>query len=242
MRYTESIICRVGYVALLTTSADMAVDALTEKTANNKDMYYRIAGFIDKYSMEPETRQLDEDTYDHILGRMESSPWLEDYECAIPRSQRQRLAMNRPGTLAADFAYETPTGKRSLLSAIYAEYTLVYFYNPGCDGCSGVRGIMEYSPVITAMQSEGTLKILAMYPEDDMAVWKEHQANMPAGWINARDPRGVVRTRLYDIHTMPSLYLLDKDKTVILRDASLDKIEQHLLAGASPEADNSAII
>ncbi len=219
-----------------------AMDLFIEKTANNKDMYYHLTGLMDKYLSDPDSSMRNEELYDRILVRLEASPWLEEYERIIPRSTRQRLAMNRPGTLAADFAYETPAGKRSLLSAIRADYTLVYFYNPECDDCRAVCKKMEYSPVITAMSGEGSLKILAMYPDEDISIWKESRGEIPAGWIDARDPRGEVKHRLYDIRSIPALYLLDRDKTVMLKDASVDKIEDMLVQIHNRQARRIATI
>ena len=33
---------------------------------------------------------------------------------------------------------------------------------------------------------------------------------------------------LYDLRAIPTLYLLDKNKTVLLKDATLQKVEQYL--------------
>jgi hypothetical protein len=45
-------------------------------------------------------------------------------------------------------------------------------------------------------------------------------------WINAYD-KGMVITkeRVFDIQDIPTIYLLDKNKRIILKDASLEEIE-----------------
>ena len=55
---------------------------------------------------------------------------------------------------------------------------------------------------------------------------------IPEEWICGFDKTGVlVAKKLYDLRPSPSLYLLDKKKSVILKDARLDEIAGYL-AGA----------
>lgn len=48
---------------------------------------------------------------------------------------------------------------------------------------------------------------------------------MPANWINGFDSnQEIANEELYDLKAMPTLYLLDKGKKVLLKDADLDEI------------------
>jgi hypothetical protein len=47
----------------------------------------------------------------------------------------------------------------------------------------------------------------------------------PEEWYNGFDPDFAIRNEtLYNVRAIPSLYLLDKDKTVLLKDAPEDRI------------------
>ena len=47
----------------------------------------------------------------------------------------------------------------------------------------------------------------------------------PDEWYNGFDPDLVIRTdNLYNVRAIPSLYLLDAEKSVILKDAPEDKV------------------
>ena len=47
----------------------------------------------------------------------------------------------------------------------------------------------------------------------------------PEEWYNGFDPDLVIRTdHLYNVRAIPSLYLLDAEKRVILKDAHDDKV------------------
>lgn len=206
-----------------------AVDALIDKTSNDTAMFYYLNDLLEKYLYGPNSAMLDEELFDTVLACVVESEAVDPSGKIRPRALRERIAMNRPGTLAADFAYELPSGKRSLLSAIRADYTLIYFYNPDCADCREVKDRLRFSPVIASMIAQGALKVLALYPDQDPAIWREHLSEMPAEWINARDPRGQVKDALYALNAIPSLYLLDQEKTVMLKDASFDRVEQTLV-------------
>ena len=52
---------------------------------------------------------------------------------------------------------------------------------------------------------------------------------MPRGWIAGWNKQGDIRSRqLYEIRATPTLYLLDKRKKVILKDATLEQVLQSL--------------
>jgi hypothetical protein len=76
---------------------------------------------------------------------------------------------------------------------------------------------------------DGTLQILAVYPDKDLTEWKKYAGEMPAQWINSYDHKTVIKDEdLYDLKAIPSLYLLDKTKRVLLKDADVREVERTL--------------
>jgi hypothetical protein len=52
---------------------------------------------------------------------------------------------------------------------------------------------------------------------------------LPARWINGYDSQsGIMSGDLYDLKAIPSLYLLNEQKIVLLKDARLEEIEAYL--------------
>lgn len=88
---------------------------------------------------------------------------------------------------------------------------------------------MKQSGILNGMLDDGTLKILTLYPEEDVALWQEQLGSMSAKWINAYD-KGQVLTKdlLYNLSSIPSFYLLDKEKKVLLKDADWIQIVEYL--------------
>ncbi|MDE7122932.1 MAG: DUF5106 domain-containing protein, partial [Alistipes sp.] len=52
--------------------------------------------------------------------------------------------------------------------------------------------------------------------------------DVPSSWIDACDPSGAIRSEgLYDLRAIPSLYLLDARKRVLLKDTvDVERIEE----------------
>jgi len=112
------------------------------------------------------------------------------------------LRLNLPGNKASNFTLTTPDGREKSLQEINADLLLLYFYDPDCEQCKETQKHMEQSRIL----KDKRLQILRVNPTDyDLA-----------GRL------------LYWFDRMPSLYLLDKDKRVILKDATIEETEEKL--------------
>ena len=64
------------------------------------------------------------------------------------------------------------------------------------------------------------MKVLTVYPDEDVALWRERLGDLSASWVNGYDKGQVITLKmLYDLSSIPSFYLLDKNKRVLLKDA-----------------------
>jgi thioredoxin-related protein len=140
---------------------------------------------------------------------------------------RSMAEKNRVGQSAIDFVYTLASGKQGRMSALKAEYTLLFFYDPDCETCTEVKKLMRQSAGLKEMVAAGKVKVLTVYPDEDIALWRNRLGEMDAAWINAYD-KGQVLTmeQRYDLSSLPSFYLLDKDKKVLLKDADWREITQ----------------
>ena len=95
--------------------------------------------------------------------------------------------------------------------------------------CRDIQQHIESSQLINQLIADKRLKVVALYPDQDITLWKAHP--LPAGWINGYDKGCVVeKNRLYDLRAIPALYLLDAQKRVLVKDStSIPQIEQVLL-------------
>jgi len=117
---------------------------------------------------------------------------------------------NAPGSQAADFRFSTPEGMEQTLHTFRpGEPLLVIFYDPDCDHCRKV--IAELSDISELPA------VLAVCIETTAKRWEQTRNALPEGWIKAFDLSGILENDLYVIRTMPSVYLLDGNRNVILK-------------------------
>lgn len=137
---------------------------------------------------------------------------------------------NNPGDRATDFTYYLPDGTRRTLAATPAkgDRLLLVFYDPECESCHEVLGRMAADAALAEAVQAGRLSVLAVYTEGNDAAWRKALPDMPEGWTVAADREAVKTGALYDLKAMPSLYLLDGRKTVLLKDASYETIRRYL--------------
>lgn len=179
----------------------------------------RIAFLADKYLYNPNSPYRDEDIYGLFVEKL--GPDMEPIA--------KLCALNRIGSKANDFVYETARGRRSSLYKIDAEYVILFFSNPFCNSCAEIIQELKAVESLNGALESGRVCVLNVYIDEDLEQWRSYLPNYPKQWINAFDPFLVLRgTSIYNIRAIPSLYLLSSDKTVLLKDAPLDRILVYL--------------
>ena len=184
---------------------------------------------MEHYFFDPNSPVLDEEMYLRALDGILAAKSLTDLDKMQYEYQHRICSLNRAGTPAADFVFEQLNGKKGSLYGIKGDYTLIFFNNPGCHACGEILENIVNSPV-AEMVSNGKVKVLAMYIDEDFQAWKENRSKFPQEWIYAHDHKMILRdNNIYGLRAIPSLYLLDKEKRVILKDAPVGKVISYLL-------------
>ena len=219
----------VDFVSVLpyTTKAQQAVETLFSRSLAEKEMLYHFIALADKYLYEPNSPMHDEELHILVLRALVNNPRLDEMDKLRPRHLLEMALKNRPGDVAADFAVTCRDGRRKCLSEIKAEHTLLYFNDPDCEDCRRVKERLASSPTVNRLLESGRLKLLSVCVEGKTAAWE--RAAFPARWIDGYDAgQRLTREQVYDLKAMPTLYLLDAGKRVILKDASAERIEAWL--------------
>lgn len=140
------------------------------------------------------------------------------------------LRRNKVGDKATDFSYYLPDGQKKSLAATSTRGNrlLLVFYDPECDSCHEVLREMTADASLAEAVKAGRVTVLAVYTEGNQEAWRKGLADMPEGWIIGTDRQKVKEEALYDLKAMPSLYLLDGQKRVLLKDAPLGQIREVL--------------
>lgn len=139
------------------------------------------------------------------------------------------LSKNQVGKIANDISFVTANQQKRTLHELQADYTLLYFYNPGCETCEELKQYIIDSEFFTAALKQKELQIVAIYPDQDIEEWRANLATMPTDWIVGYDPAQLINEKqLYYIQAIPTFYLLNKEKIVYFKDAMIQQIEQFI--------------
>ena len=166
----------------------------------------------------------DEDIYGPFAEAVSSSRFCPAGRAASYADEAECCALNRRGTKAADFEFTDMQGIQRDLYGVEAEWTVLNFINPGCNACNDVAEAFS-SPVFEGLSGNGKVRILGIYIDEELDKWFEESGKLPAFWTCGYDADQTIRgERLYDVRAIPSVYLLDKEKKVILKDAPVDRV------------------
>jgi len=211
-------------------TAQEAMRKTIERTNANKKVFTYITDLADKYLYDPNSPMRNEEFYIPVLDAMLDSPLLEEIEKVRPKARRELAQKNRIGTKALNFNYTLASGAQGSLYQLQAEYILLFINNPGCHACTETIDALKNAPIINQLLEQKRLTVLSIYPDEELDEWRKHLNEFPQEWINGYDKKFAIKEQqLYDLKAIPTLYLLNKEKTVLLKDATAQAVEEYLL-------------
>ena len=185
---------------------------------------------MEDYLYSPNSPLYNEALYALCLRRMAGSTYLDEARRSTLRFRLKLVERNMPGRVAEDFDYYRPDGGRGSLHStpVAGDRLLLLFYDPECSNCHETLLRMASDKALAKAVRGGRLTVLAVYTEGNEQAFRQSLPDLPEGWIVATDREEVKAQALYDLKAMPSLYLLDGNKTVVLKDATYDRIASEL--------------
>ncbi len=205
---------------------------LMQRASVSKKMFDYFGMLSEKVLHDPNSPLRSDELYIAVLEAQLASPHYDKYEKMAPEYDLRIVSQNRIGHKANDFDYTDRRGRTRNLYSLGNDFIIIYINNPGCAMCRDITEALKRSQIISGLQRRGELKVVAIYPDENLEEWHKHLADMPAEWINGYD-RGcrIERENLYNVSAIPALYLLDKDKRVLVKDSTnIGEIEYALQA------------
>ena len=205
------------------------VAKLMKKASVSRKMLDYFVAMSEKLFHDPNSPLRSDELYIPVLEAQIAAPYYDEYEKMVPEYDLALASQNRIMKSANDFRYTLSSGRTANLYSLKADFVLIYINNPGCPMCRQIQEQLVASQIITAALADGRLKILAIYPDEDLTLWHEHP--LPKEWINGYDKgRRLEKDRLYDLRAIPAMYLVDRKKTVLVKDSvSVPEIESMIL-------------
>ena len=197
-----------------------------DSTSNAFDVF---SDMMEHYLYDPNSPYRNEDLYHPYVAGLAASPFTDPAQVPSLEFDARMSALNAVGTPAADFRFADVAGRTRRLYDVRADYTLLVFSNPGCQACNDFLMDMATAGYYKDLIASGTLAVVNVYIDEDLDSWRSHLKDFPDFWINVYDRGFVIRRDLvYNVRGIPSLYLLDKDKRVIMKDAPTERVMSFL--------------
>lgn len=195
------------------------IKKLMSKASASRKMLDYFVGMSERLFHDPNSPLRSDELYIPVLEAQIAAPYYDEYEKMAPEYDLALATQNRIGHKANDFRFTVASGKSQNLYSVKADFVLIYINNPGCPMCRSIQQELESDALIAQLLASKRLKIVALYPDEDISLWKSHP--LPKQWISGYDKGTVVeKNRTYDLRAIPALYLLDKDKTVLVKDST----------------------
>ena len=144
--------------------------------------------------------------------------WVDSAFVNKLRARVNQLKLSQVGQPAPDLMMKDYNERFYRLSENRAPLTILLFWTPTCGHCK--YQIPQIKKSIWDKYQKYGIKIFAVYTQPDPAIWKRFIEDHDLyEWINVYDPQFKTNYwNLYNIHSTPSIFVLDKNKKIIYRD------------------------
>lgn len=193
---------------------------------------YRATGqYLSDMLYNPASPYRDERRLPPLLRHMAASP-ASDLALRSQAADRLHLVLlNRPGHTVSDIEMRLADGSEATLHSMPERPTLLFIGDPACHACGEVASRLTASDAFRQAVSGGRLLVVMLSVAATEAEWRSHVADMPRDWILAWDEWGYATDGdHFDLLALPTLYLLDADHKVVVKDATVEQVLQSLPA------------
>lgn len=136
----------------------------------------------------------------------------------------QQIASGQPGHPAADFSFTARDGESLNLSELATgKIMLLIFFDPFCRQCQEFITHTANDKRFSDLLQRQMLCITAVNTDADRPMWERIKNDLPAKWLVGQTFSDRV-FKHYDLRKYPSVYLLDKDRRVILHSSDIKLI------------------
>lgn len=215
------------------TSHDKAVASVI-RMVNGAAVSERALNTVNKFAYQyfyyPDAPQHDAETYLLFINALLAQPGI-DYASRVRLEERlSQINKNRVNQLASDFKYIGTDGNmHSMISTRSdADIRILMFYDPDCTVCDEAAKILSSGHSFNLAQQEGQVAVIAINADgqEEGGPAKVKKGFQPS-WTVGYSPDGEVNEdEIYVIRATPSIYIIDKQGTILEKDLSLRRLAE----------------
>lgn len=204
-----------------------AIDTVMKKASVNEEVFFVLAEYLvngfESLQMHPVSEYI---TSQYILGGPCDVEQIPEHLLA-KASDIQKLAIGMPAPV---FTFTATDGKDYELSDLSSDYTLLIFWTTTCPHCTDMMPRLKTIAGEFRQVHPGYLNFLAVSIDTDREAWEKYVKEHGLDFIHNAEFKGWESSvaRLYNIHATPMLFLLDRDKNIVLKPNRLRSLERYL--------------
>lgn len=218
----------LDYIYLLkqTDEQQKCVQSFVSFACRQENTFGLILYWLDNILYDSSSPHYNENLYSSLMNAVIISD-ADSIMKLIPLKRMEMMKKNQVGKQANNFSFVNKEGHNNSLYKIEAPLLLLVFNNPDCSLCHQTEKSIVRNELVQSWMNSGRLKLLAITPDADYEEWMNH--TYPSNWLVGYDKEKVIyEQRLYDIQRLPCLYLLDKDKRVLLKEADYNRLCKYI--------------
>jgi thiol-disulfide isomerase/thioredoxin len=207
------------------------VDFLINKTKARREVYeFTVRNQYDffRHGPYPEIEDIAVYIADQYVVQ-DSAAWADKLFVSRLKEAVRVGKLNPFGTIATNLKLQDPNGQFISLHDVQAPYTVLYFFNPLCGTCAMVTPILWETYQV--YRNKG-LQVYAVYVDKTRTDWIPYiTEKYQFDWINVWSPDETENIYAkYDLHAIPTIYLLDNEKKIIQKNTTIDELKATLPA------------
>lgn len=207
-----------------------SLENLITKTESSRSFFDFVKRKFPYYLNHPNSPLRNDIYFEQVLKIYQFSDSLQDSDKVRDKLLLDLIQKNQVGTPAADFVFTDTKGASKQLYSYKASYKLLVFYDPNCTHCNEVLNQIKQNKALNKLVEQAVIKVIIVDPIGNFEDWKAYQTDVPDNWVNGYDKYKTILTKsLYNIVAYPTIYLLDKENKVLLKDVYFSDIESFLL-------------
>jgi len=207
-----------------------SISRLIKKSESNLSFFEFLKEHFSLYLYNPNSPLRNDSYYEKVLNTYQQSNVLSETEKQRDKIVLELVKKNQVGSKAANFDFLDKNGNKKQMYSLSGKYKLLVFYDPLCGHCKEVLSEMKESDIINSVIKEKLVTVLAIDPIGDLQEWEKYKTELPKHWENGFDDSGLILKRSkYNILAYPTIYLIDDNNNVVLKDVYLMDVEKHFI-------------
>ena len=181
------------------------------------------------YLNDPRSPMYDHELFGAYLKAIQQSKQVSLEEKLKQQVLLEQVHKNQPGSIAASFFFELENGKTSSLQQVHGQCIILLFFDPTCAHCQESILALKKQQDFANLLADRKSTFLMINPWGNYPAWKTFIKDLPENWVIGYDrPEAILKNGLYYLQASPSIYLLNKNREVLLKNTSIPVIIDYL--------------